>query len=248
MTRFISLSLLCLSAGVAHGFAPIIFRATPNVALSPLFASVDETSTSTGGVPLVVEGKNLEVTDALFDYVDKRVGNTLDKLSGDNVRECDVILSVSKNPKVKNNHRVEVVTNLKGTTIICTFESPDMYSSIDSAAAALNRKLIKYKERRLAGWHGGAAMGDDLKSALEALEEDFAESAEEAAYDDFVDPEAPTVTKTNSFQLDKPISLEEAIFALDYVDHDFYVFTNEESGKVTTVYKRHGGGIGLIEP
>jgi len=123
-----------------------------------------------------------------------------------------------------------------------------MYSSIDSAAAALNRKLIKYKERRLAGWHGGAAMGDDLKSALEALEEDFAESAEEAAYDDFVDPEAPTVTKTNSFQLDKPISLEEAIFALDYVDHDFYVFTNEESGKVTTVYKRHGGGIGLIEP
>lgn len=39
-----------------------------------------------------------------------------------------------------------------------------------------------------------------------------------------------------------------SIQALDYVDHDFYVFTNEDTGKVTTVYKRHGGGVGLIEP
>mmetsp|Transcript_20776 Transcript_20776/g.57444 ORF Transcript_20776/g.57444 Transcript_20776/m.57444 type:complete len:124 (-) Transcript_20776:731-1102(-) len=123
-----------------------------------------------------------------------------------------------------------------------------MYSSIDSAAHALNRKLIKYKERRLQGWHGGEALGDDLKAALESLEQDLVEEEGVDVDDDFVDPEAPTVTKINSFRLDKPISLQDAIFALDYVDHDFYVFTNEETGKVTTVYKRHGGGVGLIEP
>ena len=54
-------------------------------------------------VPLVIEGKNLEVTEALSSYVDKRIRATLEKLSGTgSVRECDVILSVSKNPKVKN--------------------------------------------------------------------------------------------------------------------------------------------------
>eukprot|EP00527_Entomoneis_sp_CCMP2396_P009816 CAMPEP_0198136558 /NCGR_PEP_ID=MMETSP1443-20131203/202_1 /TAXON_ID=186043 /ORGANISM="Entomoneis sp., Strain CCMP2396" /LENGTH=255 /DNA_ID=CAMNT_0043797803 /DNA_START=120 /DNA_END=887 /DNA_ORIENTATION=+ len=255
MTRFISLSVMCLSAAMVQGFAPASIRPRQKIAFhdsvrspSVLLAEVEEAATE--GIKLIVEGKNIEVTDALYEYVDKRIGNTLGKLSGDgNVRDCDVILSVSKNPKVKANHRVEVVTNLKGTTIVCTFESPDMYSSIDSVTNALNRKLRKYKERRLAGWHGGASMGDDLSAALDALEEDMiVEMAEEELEEEFVDPEKPIVTKTNSFQLDKPITLEEAIFALDYVDHDFYVFTNEKTGKVSTVYKRHGGGVGLIEP
>ena len=88
-------------------------------------------------------------------------------------------------------------------------------------------------------------MGDDLMAALEALEalEDSVVVEEE-----FVDPEAPTITKVNSFDLEKPVSVQEAVFALDYVDHDFYVFKNEETDKITVVYKRNTNGIGLIEP
>ena len=53
-------------------------------------------------VPLVVEGKNIEVTDALMAHIQKRIGGPLKKLSGNGlVTECDVILSVSKNPKVR---------------------------------------------------------------------------------------------------------------------------------------------------
>jgi putative sigma-54 modulation protein len=157
--------------------------------------------------------------------------------------------------QIKDGHHVEIVTNLKGTTIICTHASPDMYNSIDQAAHALQRKLRQYKERRQDGWHGGAAMGDDLLAALEsleAMEEEEEESTAAAAAvvveDDFVDPDAPTVIKVNSFALDKAISVQEAVFALDYVDHDFYVFRNEETDKITVVYKRKIGGVGLIEP
>jgi putative sigma-54 modulation protein len=141
---------------------------------------------------------------------------------------------------------VEVVANLKGTTVICNFESPDMYQSIDSAAHALYRKLVKYKERREDGWHGGASMGQDLQAALESMEGDMAVTAETT--EEYVDPEAPKITKVNSFDLKNKISVQEAIFALDYIDHDFYVFRSEETDKITLVYKRHGGGIGLIEP
>lgn len=52
----------------------------------------------------------------------------------------------------------------------------------------------------------------------------------------------------NSFDLNNPTSLQEAIFALDYIDHDFYVFRNEESNEINVVYKRNAGGVGLIEP
>ena len=148
--------------------------------------------------------------------------------------------------QVKDSDRVEIVTNLKGTTIICKNESPDMYNSIDSAAKALNRKLRKYKENRIAGWHGGKKMGEDLLEALEAVSADADD--DDADGDEFQDPEKATVTKVKSFDLDNAIKVEEAVFALDYVDHDFYVFKNEESDKISVVYKRHTGGVGLIEP
>ena len=51
-----------------------------------------------------------------------------------------------------------------------------------------------------------------------------------------------------SYDLSKKISVQEAVFALDYVDHDFYVFRNEEDGEINVVYKRNAGGVGLIQP
>jgi putative sigma-54 modulation protein len=164
--------------------------------------------------------------------------------------------------QVKSGHRVEIVTDIKGTTIICKNESPDMYESIDQAGHALQRKLVKYKERRNEGYHGGMAMGEDLRTALEELEaEDAAAattptpvskgpSAENEAffYEEAASPYQKTVTPVKSFQLDRPISLEEAIFALDYVDHDFYVFRNQDTKEINVVYKRHTGGIGLVAP
>lgn len=108
-------------------------------------------------------------------------------------------------------------------------------------------------------------MGSDLADALQQFEDEeaailemngFAQEPEpvmptdanKAAADDMVDPYAPKVTKTKSFDLSKPTSLEEAIFALDYVDHDFYFFRNEATNELNVVYKRNAGGIGLIQP
>jgi len=88
-------------------------------------------------------------------------------------------------------------------------------------------------------------MGDDLMAALVTAE--FEESGDAMLTDDFVDHEAPNVLKVNSYDLENPIPLKEAIFALDYVDHDFFVFKNEETNKPNIVYKRNAGGVGLIE-
>lgn len=78
---------------------------------------------------------------------------------------------------------------------------------------------------------------------IDEPEEAVAEDVE-----DFIDPEAAQVTKIKSFDLSKPISVKEAIFALDYIDHDFYVFRDDETNEVSVVYKRNAGGVGLIQP
>lgn len=154
---------------------------------------------------------------------------------------CDTIVTLEQ---VENSHRIEVNLSMVGTTVHSGVETPNMYTSIDNVVERLSRKLIKYKERRLQGWHGGKSMSEDMIEALDSLEVE----GEEVAEDEFKDPEAPEVTKVRSFDLSNPISMEEAIFALDYVDHDFYVYRDEKSNEVNVVYKRNAGGIGLIEP
>jgi len=208
---------------------------------------------------LVITGNNIDLTDALQDYAEKRIGGLLEKLGNGIVNECDVHLSVCKNPKVKDGHRVDCTTSLKGLTIHCKEERSDMYSSIDAAAKALSSKLQKYRSRRKQGWHSGNKMGNDLMEALEELESDEIddEVAAEVSQDeadkamskagDFIDPNEPNIMKVNSYDLEQAIPIKEAVFALDYVDHDFFVFKDEETGKPSIVYKRNAGGIGLIE-
>ena len=79
-------------------------------------------------------------------------------------------------------------------------------------------------------------------------DEDQSQESEEESDDDFVDPEAPIITNINSYNLKDPISIEEAIFSLDYVDHDFFVFREAETDEINVVYKRNVGGYGLIGP
>ena len=147
--------------------------------------------------------------------------------------------------QVKHNHKAEVVAYVKGTVIRCAEETADMYASIDAVTDRLSQKLRKYKERRLEGYHGGPNMGENLAQVLDKLssEADAAESD-----DDYVDPEAPVITKIKSYDLSTPISVEEAVFALGYVDHDFYVFREKESNEINVLYKRNAGGYGLISP
>lgn len=219
------------------------FTATPQRAFSRTSSLKVSASTD---VPIVITGKNIEVTPALADYVNDKLGKTLGKLSSVQgaVMECDVSLSVNKNPKVKLGHSAEVTTSLKGTTIRSKEETHDMYASIDLVTDRLARKLRQYKERRLDGYHGGPHMGENIADVLNAIDQVEEETEEEV----FIDPEAPEITKIKSFDLSKAISVQEAIFALDYIDHDFYVFRDAETNEISVVYKRNAGGIGLIQP
>jgi len=196
-------------------------------------------------VPITITGDNIDLTPAISDYVNEKVDRTLGKLASvSGVSNCDVYLSVNKNPKVEDSHTAEVVTSLTGT-VFRVAESSPICMDLSIWSDRLARKLRKYKERRLDGFHGGPNMGENLADVLNSIEVEDDAPADD---DEFVDPEQAVVTKVKSFDLSTPISIKEAIFALDYIDHDFYVFRDEESKDVSVVYKRNAGGVGLIQP
>ncbi|CAN0280201.1 unnamed protein product [Ectocarpus fasciculatus] len=177
------------------------------------------------------------------------MAKVLDKV-GSSVSKVDVHLSVNKNPSVSNNHNTEVTVFSKNHVIRATDNSDNMYASVDQVTDRIQRKLRRFKERKVAGMRGRSGVGGlSEKNAEKDMDAAEADAADEEPFEDKYgdEPKAMAVMKTKSFPM-PAISLEEAVTCLEYIGHDFYLFRNEETNEVNVVYKRKSGGVGLIEP
>lgn len=94
-----------------------------------------------------VNGKNIEITDAIKAYVKEKLGkvaNHYDQITG-----MDVILSVIKNPAASGKHIAEVSCKLNTGVIRCEESADSMYESIDLLADKLDRQVKKFKDKSL---------------------------------------------------------------------------------------------------
>jgi ribosome hibernation promoting factor len=97
---------------------------------------------------LNVKGKNLEVSDAIRSYAERKLAK-LDKQLHDTTR-VELELAVEKNPSVSANQVAEATVWLKGHTLRGKEASRDMKSSIDQLAEKLHRELSKLSDKRVA--------------------------------------------------------------------------------------------------
>mmetsp|Transcript_27800 Transcript_27800/g.70022 ORF Transcript_27800/g.70022 Transcript_27800/m.70022 type:complete len:250 (-) Transcript_27800:337-1086(-) len=201
-------------------------------------------------VPILITGNNIEVTPAIKDYVNKKFGKALDKV-GKQVTKCDVHLIFDQNPAISAPNHVEVTLFAKGATIRAHKNNDDMYATIDEISDTVKRKLRKYKERLIDSHRQGKSEATGVSDEEITMFEEFNEEVmQEMKKSDIVDVPAPDMTQIQkkAFSME-PISLEEAVLCLEYIDHDFYVFKNKDKGnKVQVIYNRKSGGVALIEP
>ncbi|WP_353092992.1 ribosome-associated translation inhibitor RaiA [Tissierella praeacuta] len=169
-------------------------------------------------------GKNMEITDALRDVTEKKLGK-LDKYFQKDI-EGNVTFSSEKNRKI-----IEVTINLPGTIIRAEESTDDMYVSIDKTVDVLERQIRKYKTR--------------LQKRYKNNETIRFENVVPLPMED--DQEKPKLVKKKRFGL-KPMSSEEAILQMELLRHNFYVFLDSDNDGVSIVYKRKDGNYGLIEP
>lgn len=174
---------------------------------------------------ITVRGKNLEVTNALRNYVEEKIGK-IEKYFQDAFIEAQVALAVER-----DRHLVEVTIAVDGLLLRGEETSADMYASIDGVIEKLERQVHKYKTK--------------INRKIREHKKEFALNFTEA-YDDF-DDEEPRIVKSKRFAV-KPMPVEEAIMQMDLIGHDFFVFRNADSNEVNVVYKRKNGQYGLIEP
>ena len=174
---------------------------------------------------LQVKGKNVEVTDAIRRYAEEKLGK-LERHLHDPTR-VELELAVERNPSIADDHVAEATVWTKGPVLRARESSSDMRASIDQLADKLNRQVKRYREKRRR--HGGRSPAPVFENEVPAGEP------------------ASEIVKTKQFPV-KPMTPEEAVLQLELVGHDFFVFQNAESEQLNVVYRRRGGGYGLIEP
>jgi putative sigma-54 modulation protein len=183
---------------------------------------------------LVIQGKNIEVTDAIREYVSQKIDKAVSHFQS-LTTEVDVHLSVARNPRITSKQAAEVTIYANGAVIRAEEKSENLYASIDLVADKISRKLRKFKERK--------SSKSAAKTAVAVLEQPPLPLPNDNRV-----PELPAQVVRNKYFTMSPMSIEEAVDQLELVDHDFYVFRNTESGEINVVYERNHGGYGVIQP
>ena len=145
-----------------------------------------------------IRGKNIEVTPALRDYVEKKVGKVTKYF--DNVGEITVLLTVSK-----DRHIVEVTVPVQGILLRGQEATMDMYTSIDLVIEKIERQIRKYKTKLEKRFREGSIRTEMMTPPAKPVEEDEA-----------------VVIKTKRFVV-KPMDVQEAIMQMNLLNHDFFV-------------------------
>lgn len=116
-----------------------------------------------------VNGRNIEITDAIKAYVKEKVGKVTNHY--DQIQAIDVVLSVIKNPAASGKHIAEVICKLTSGAIHCEESAESMYASIDLLADKLDRQVKKHKDKSLTSKDKSASIRTDKLEKEEAEEE-----------------------------------------------------------------------------
>jgi putative sigma-54 modulation protein len=177
---------------------------------------------------VTVSSRNIELTDALRAAAEEKIGR-LDRFL-DGMERAEVHFFEEKNPRIADKDVCEVTMEGHGHHVRAKVAAPDAFAAVDAAANKLEHQLHKLKTRLVDRNHprrppkgnGATPQGEP----------------------GIVDPSR--IEKSKQFSM-KPMTPDEAVLQMELLGHDFYFFSNAETGRAGVVYRRRTGGIGLID-
>ncbi len=183
-----------------------------------------------------IYGRNMEVTDRIREYVNKRVVKLDRYLNG--IQEARVDLAYVKSARSAADRQVAQIT-VRGRGIILRSEErgDDMFAALDAALEKLQRQMERYKGKHQRG--RGDGRGAEEVATAPVMEEILVDEEEVVA---------PVIARRKHFVL-TPMDEMEAIEQMTLLGHeDFFVFFNAATNTINVLYRRRDGTYGLIEP
>ncbi len=192
---------------------------------------------------IVVRGKNRPVSSRL-DAVAREKVSRIAKFTHDAGR-VEVDFAEQQHRRASESQLCEITVHLKKHFVKAHACAPEPEAALDLAVDKVGHQVARIKEKRVSRSHprrrdngngngnGNGAVDDD------ALADGILELVEEEHVD-------ARIVRTKQFTA-KPMDPGEAALQLQLLGHDFYLFTNSETGRAAVLYRRHDGDLGLIE-
>lgn len=188
------------------------------------------------GTEIVVRGRNVVVPDHYRQHVTERLAKV--ERYDQKIIRIDVELTHERNPRQSDRcQHVEITCRTRGPAVRSEACAEDFYKSLEIAAERLERRLGTSVNRRLWRRKSGSiaeVAADGMAGGPGQIEEESEE------------PEGPGRIVRIKDHPAKPMTVDQALFEMELVGHDFYLFSDADTGRPSVVYRRHAFDYGLI--
>lgn len=209
-----------------------------------------------------ITGRNLGITDRFREYAGEKaekVGHLADKALA---LEIKVSRHNTATGSQSGDDRVELTLIGPGPLVRAESSAGDKYAAFDLALAKLMQRVRRAKDRKKVhrGQHRPLSLHEastDGFSALDVRPADVEvltgslsvvdDAAGEAEANDSAETDeyCPVVIRKKVFGA-MPMTVDDALYHMELVGHDFYLFLDSESGRPSVVYRRKGWDYGVI--
>ncbi|MEO7746013.1 MAG: ribosome-associated translation inhibitor RaiA [Actinomycetota bacterium] len=190
---------------------------------------------------IVVTGRHTEVKDRFRRHLEEKLAKV--PTLAPRIQRLDVVISHETNKRQSPVcERVEITCVGKGPVVRAEAAAEDPYVALDLAYGKLLERLRRAHDRKVV--HRGRHAPESVASATaRSMVPD--EPTAEIAADEPAQDEGPLQIRTKVHQA-TPMTLDQALYEMELVGHDFYLFVHTETSRPSVVYRRRGWEYGVL--
>jgi ribosomal subunit interface protein len=192
---------------------------------------------------VVVRGRNVEVPEHFRQHVADKLGR-VERYDSKIIR-TDVELHHERNRRQNDScQHVEITCRTRGPVVRSEACAADFYRALDLAIEKLERRLRQAADRRRV--HYGRRTPTSVATATAAAVNSATQSAEPEPLSSEDADDGPGRIVREKEHPAKPMTVDQALFEMELVGHDFYLFADQDTGRPSVVYRRRAYDYGLI--
>ena len=213
-------------------------------------ADADEQAEPTPNADVVVKGRNVEIPDHYRVYVSQKLGR-LERFDR-TIYLFDVELDHERNRRQRKScQHVEITARGRGPVVRGEACADSFYAAFESAVCKLETRLRRVKDRRKVHYGDKTPVSLAAATAMVPAPEQIPqapknEAAEMPDHDGAVRNHEPGRGVRTKEHPAKPMSVDDALYEMELVGHDFFLFYDKETERPSVVYRRHAYDYGLI--
>lgn len=196
---------------------------------------------------VTITGRNVEVPDHFAERVNGKLAK-IERLDP-TLTFFHVELQHEPNPRRSDrSDRIQITATGKGHLARAEAKEDSFYAALESALGKMERSLRKVKARRKisrSGHRAPISVGEATRHLVDEAQVEQQEPKADPYEDQVKDVQLGAVVRTKEHPA-TPMSVDDALSEMELVGHDFYLFTDEATGRPSVVYRRHAYDYGLI--